>query len=149
MKNIIFITFLFLLNSCGYTAVYKDIGKQDFQITVKEMQGDRDMNNLIKNELYLYSNKNSVEIYDIVLNTVYKKVIFAKNAAGVATNYQMSVKSTFTLFSNNKSYTFTFNEARNIKTENNSFEQNLYEKNVKRNFASSLREKLLSKILEL
>ena len=147
MKNIILITFLFLLNGCGYTSVYKDLGKLDFHITVEEMQGDRDMNNLIKNQLNFYSNKDSNQIYNIVLNTVYNKVVFAKNSAGVATNYQMSVESTFTVFSNNKSRTFTFNEEINIKSESNSFEQDLYEKNVKRNFASSLRQKLLAKIM--
>ena len=37
----------------------------------------------------------------------------------------------------------------NIKNNSNSFEQNNYEKNVKRNFASSIREKIIIKIFEL
>ena len=36
-----------------------------------------------------------------------------------------------------------------IKNQSDTFEQNIYEKNLKRNFASSIREKLISKILNL
>ena len=37
----------------------------------------------------------------------------------------------------------------NIKNQTDTFEQNIYEKNIKRNFASSIRGKLISAILSL
>jgi hypothetical protein len=40
----------------------------------------------------------------------------------------------------------TFSESINIKDQADTFEQDSYEKNIKRNFASSIREKLISKI---
>jgi hypothetical protein len=40
----------------------------------------------------------------------------------------------------------TFSEYIIIKDQADTFEQDSYEKNIKRNFASSIREKLISKI---
>lgn len=149
MKNIFLITFLFLLYGCGYTAVFKDSGKQNFQFAVTEMSGDRIMNNLIKNQLNLYSNKNSSNIYKIVIDTNYNKIIYAKNSAGVATDYQISVNSEFTVLINKESKKFSFNEKINIKNQSDTFNQNSYERNIKKNFASSLRDKLVSEILTM
>ena len=147
MKHLILIVFLFLLNSCGYTSVYKNMNNKDLYITITNLKGDRDMNNLIKKELQIFSNENSINKYNIAIDTDYKKVILIKNSAGVATNYQLKAKSTFTVSTDNESLEITLNEKINIKNQNDNFEQNLYEKNIKRNFASSFREKLISKIL--
>ena len=42
-----------------------------------------------------------------------------------------------------------FEESIDIKNQSNSFEQNIYEQNIQKNFASSIREKLFSKIYSL
>ena len=149
IKNIFLIIFLFFIYSCGYTSVYKKFGNQNFQIIITEMQGNREMNNLLKNEINLYSNKNSVDKFNVALKTKYDKLILAKNEAGETTDYQLSAVATFTIYFNEKSQTLTFEENINIKNQTDSFEQNIYEKNVKRNFASSIRNKLISKIINL
>ena len=69
MKNITLIFFLLFLYSCGYTSVYKNQKSQDFQINIIEMTGDIEINNLIKNELKFYSNRNSKNKYDISINS--------------------------------------------------------------------------------
>ena len=111
------------------------------------MQGDKEMNNLLSSEINLYSNKNSSEIYDVTIQTKYNKSILGKNISGNITDYKLTVNSTFTINFNENIQTVTFNESINIKKQTDSFEQNLYEKNVKKNFASAIREKLISKIL--
>ena len=73
MKNITLIAFFFLMCGCGYTSVYKNLGDQDFQIIIVGMQGDREMNNLIKNEINLYSNKNAINKFDVEIETKYQK----------------------------------------------------------------------------
>ena len=148
MKNIILITFLFFIISCGYTSIYK-IVDQDFQIIITEKQGDKDMNNLIKNEINLYSNKTSLNKYNIEIETEFEKLVLTKDSAGLITDYELSVSSIFTIYFNEKVQRATFNESTNIKKQADSFEQDIYEKNIKRNFASSIREKLISKILNL
>ena len=149
MKNLILITFLFIISGCGYTSVYKNLENQDLQITITKMQGDREMNNLIKNEINLYSNKDSINKFNIEVDTKYDKSVLTKNSAGVITDYELSVNSTFTVYFDQKSKKLTFSETINIKNRTDTFEQDSYERNIKRNFASSLREKLISEILTL
>lgn len=149
MKNIILITFLFFVCGCGYTSVYKNLKNQDFQIIITEIEGDRDMNSYIKNQIDLYSNKNSINKFNVTIITEYNKEELAKNTSGSVTDYKLSAKSIFTVYFNEKSKKVIFNESINIKNQTNNFEQDSYEKNIKINFASSLREKMISEILSL
>ena len=102
MKNIILFLFLFFLNSCGYTSIYKNQKSQDFQINIIEMTGDNVNNNLIKNELKFYSNRNSNIKYNISINSNYQKIIVSKNSAGVATDYKLLVDTKISINLNNK-----------------------------------------------
>ena len=149
MKNITLISFLLLIYSCGYTSVYKNQNSNDFQINIVRMQGDSDINNMIKNELKFYSNKNSENKYDISINSDYQKIIISKNSAGVATDYKLLVDAKITVNLNNKNNVFNFSESINMKSNSNSFEQNNYERNLKKNFASSIRDKFIIKISNL
>ena len=149
MKNIILISFLLFIYSCGYTSVYKNQNSNDFQINIVEMQGDSDINNMIKNELKFYSNKNSQNKYDISIISDYQKIIISKNSAGVATDYKLLVDTKISINLNNKTNIFKFSENINMKSNSNSFEQNNYERNLKENFASSIRDKFIIKIFNL
>jgi hypothetical protein len=148
MKNIILITFLFLIYGCGYTSVYNP-ENIDFQITFGKVSGDRGMNNLIKNELRLYSNKKSVNIYNIKIDTDYKKETLTKDSSGIITDYSLSATSIFVINFNELTETVTFEENINVKNQTDTFEQKIYEENIQKNFASSIRRKLISKILSL
>ena len=147
MRNLKLIILLLFLSSCGYSSIYKNQQSLNFQLNIIGTEGDYEMNNLISNEIKLYSNKDSQNIYDININTDFKKDILAKNSSGVITDYNLSVVSVFSINLNNKNKTFKFEENINIKNQSDIFEQNMYEKNIKRNFASSIREKLMSAIL--
>lgn len=149
MRNIILIFCLIFLCSCGYTSIYKNQKSQDFQINIIEMAGDNEFNNLLRNELTLYSNTNSNKKYNILVNSEYQKIIFSKNSSGVATDYKILVNTKININLNKETKNLEFNESINIKKNSNSFEQNRYERNIKRNFASSIREKFLIKIFDL
>ena len=113
------------------------------------MSGDKEFNNLLKNELKLYSNINSNKQYDVSLNSKYQKIIVSKNSSGVATDYKILVNTIVNIKLNNKTYDFKFSESINIKNNSDSFEQNKYERNIKKNFSSLVREKLVIKIFNL
>jgi len=149
MKKIILIIFLFFIYNCGYTSVYKNLEKQDFEIIIVKTKGDRKMNNLIQNEINKYSNKNSVNRFNITIDSVYEKNVLTKDNSGGVTDYTLNVSSVFTINNKEKSKNVTLGETMNIKNRTDSFEQELYEENVKRNFASSIREKLISEILTI
>tara|TARA_B100001057_G_scaffold175511_1_gene176172 strand:- start:18 stop:476 length:459 start_codon:yes stop_codon:yes gene_type:complete len=147
MRNLTLIILLLFLSSCGYSSIYKNQQSRNFQLNIVGTEGDYEMNNLISNEIKLYLNKNSQNIYDINIDTDYRKDILAKNSSGVITDYNLSVVSVFSISLKNENKTFKFEENINIKNQSEVFEQNTYEKNIKRNFASSIREKLISAIL--
>ena len=147
MKNIFLILFLFFLNNCGYTSVYKNQKSQDFQINIIEMTGNNAINNLIKNELKFYSNKKSNIKYNISINSKYQKIIVSKNSAGVATDYKLIAETVISFDKEGKNNILNFNENINIKSNSNSYEQNNYEKSIKKNFASSISNKFIIKIL--
>jgi len=149
MKNTILVLLILFLYSCGYSTVYKNKEIQDFQITITNMQGDNEFNNLIKNELNLYSNKNAKKNYNISINSDYIKNIISKDSSGVASNYNLTLSTNIQVNLNNNIKTYKFKESVNIKNNTDSFEQNNYEKNIKRNIASIIREKLIIKLLDI
>ena len=110
------------------------------------MTGDNAINNLIKDELKLYSNRKSNIKYNISINSNYQKIIISKNSAGVATDYSLSVDTVISFDSEGKNNILDFNENIIIKSSSNSFEQNDYEKSIKKNFASSIINKFIIKI---
>jgi hypothetical protein len=146
MRSIILIIFLFLIYGCGYTSVYKNLNNKNLQINITEMQGDKEMNNFIKNELNVYSNNNSINLFKITVTTKFEKIALTKDSTGVITDYKLSTESKFSISFNNQVQLETFSETINIKDQADTFEQDSYEKNIKKNFASSIREKLISKI---
>jgi outer membrane lipopolysaccharide assembly protein LptE/RlpB len=149
MKNITLIILVLLLYSCGYSSIYKNQKSQNFKINIIEAKGNSEMNNLIKNEIKLYSSKDTTNIYNLKINTKYLKKALTKDSAGLITDYKLSVASTFTIDLKEKNQVIEIKETINIKNQSDSFEQNTYEKNIKRSFASSIREKLISEIYNI
>ena len=142
MKKIAIIL-LFLLYGCGYSSVYKNQEINDFKISIIEMKGDNILNDSLKNQLIIASNSNSTNIFDISLNTNYKKNIISKSATGLATDYELQAKIDFNINKNGVNKKINLSESLNIKNEGENFEQTNYEDSIKRNFAISIREKLV------
>ena len=139
------ILILFFIYGCGYTAIYKDNKINDYNIIISKMSGDIVMNKLIKNELEIVSNENSENDYYVELNTTYSKEIKSKNNSGIASNYEIIVAASFVI----DSEIITFEEKFIVKNISDSIEQKNYEDIIKKNFAASIREKLMTKLLSL
>ena len=65
MKNLIVIILLFFLYGCGYTSIYKDQKSKEIFISVINTDGDTVINNYLKNQLNILSDKESVNIFNI------------------------------------------------------------------------------------
>ena len=147
MKNKLFIILLLFLTSCGYSAIYKNTKSNDLMINIIAMQGDAEINSLINNELELNSNKESNNKFDLNINTTFEKKIISKNTSGVASSFQLNAKVEFTIITKDKKEKILFFEKFNVENDSDSFAQRSYENTIKRNFASSIREKLILKLL--
>jgi outer membrane lipopolysaccharide assembly protein LptE/RlpB len=146
MKNKLILILLIFLTSCGYTPIYQDIKSSDFSINIISTNGNEEMNNLIKNELEIYFNKESKNKYDVSINTNYEKKIISKNTSGATSSYQLFVETNFSIIAKDKKNNFLFTEKINVENNPDSFAQKSYEDIIKRNFASSIKEKLIMKL---
>ena len=146
MKNKLLIILLIFLTSCGYSPIYQNVKSNDLAINIVSSNGNAEMNDLIKNELELYINSESENKYDVSFNTNYEKRIISKDNSGTASSYQLFVETNFSVITKNKKDNFLFTERLNLENNPDTFAQKSYEDIIKRNFASSIREKLILKL---
>ena len=147
MRNILIVFVFLIFYGCGYSAVYNINGKQDILIKVQNTSGDTYMNNYIENNLKIISNSNSKKVYNLNINTDYEKIIVAKNASGRATDYKLDMQVSFELIAQKKQ--LNFNENIIIKHNDEKFEQSNYEKEIKKNFAKIVVDKLNMYLIRL
>ena len=147
MKKIFSLIILIFIYGCGYSSIYQEM-KKDLNINILSLKGDFEMNNFIKNDLKISSNKNSSNIYKLNIETEYNKIILTKDAKGEATDYNIEMSAKFILASNdNKSIIYKDNFK--IKKNDDNFEQSNYERDIKRNFSKMVQEKLIIDLIKL
>ena len=142
IKKIFFIILtLNLLNHCDYKPVYSKQNNINHKIVVDGFNGDKDINNLIVNNLKRISKKSSKNIINISFNTIYTKKILAKNNKGTITDYQSNVETTFIITKKNSTENFVVEEKFNFQKMADKYEEKNYERYIKKNFASSISQK--------
>ena len=147
MKKIFILILIKFVYGCGYTSLYEEM-KSDLKINIISMDGDFEINNFIKNNLKITSNKESSNIHDIAFKSEYKKIILAKNATGEATDYNLEMIVKFIIISSNNKE-LELKENFKIKKNSDNFEQSNYEKDIKRNFSEIVVEKLILNLIKI
>ncbi len=148
MKKIILLIVFTMIYGCGYTSVLKNQNQQDIKISIKNIEGDFQTNNFIKNQIKLSSNPSSPKNFDVNILSKYDKIIIAKDSAGVATDYKINISLNITILSKNN-IKINYNDSINIKNNSENFEQIEYEREIKKNFASDVKDKLILYLLSL
>ena len=146
-KIILLLTFIFIYG-CGYTSVLKNQNQQDIKISIKNIEGDFQTNNFIVNQIKLSTNTLSSKNFDINILSTYEKIIIAKDSTGVATDYKINLGLEFIIISEGN-IKVTYNDSINIKNNSENFEQIEYEREIKKNFASDVKDKLILYLLSL
>ena len=147
MKKIFALILVIFVYSCGYTSIYQEM-KKDLFINILDMKGDFELNNYIKNDLKISSNKDSSNIHNLNIETEYNKIILAKDATGKVTDYNIEMSVKFIVVSNNN-INISFEENFKIKKNDDNFEQSNYERDIKRNFSKIVQEKLILDLIKL
>ena len=146
-KNyLIYFCFLFVL-ACDYTPMHLSKGL-DYKIKILEINGDNEINNYLVSALKRNS-KNSGKEIQIRIKTTSSKEVIAKDTKSLATDYKLNTMANFELILENDSKNITFKESFTYKNLNNSYEQGIYEKTIKKNFAQSIVNKLNLRIQNL
>ena len=149
MKKYLIFILLFLTYGCGYSTIYKDVQKKNFEIKIINSEGNKEINNIIKNHVKLVSTPNSKNLININLETNYEKITISKDATGVATNYKLDIEINFKLNLNGKNYNINFEDSLKVQSNSNSYEQLNYEKSIKENFARLAVNELMIKLVSL
>ena len=143
---ILFISFN-LISHCGFTPLYSDKSDVNFTITSIEFNGDKEINNYLKNNLIKFTNNKSEKKYVIKINSIYSKNILSKNKAAETTNFELSTNINFQILSNSKILKkFKISEKKIMDNIDDDFEEQKNEKIAKQNFASSMASKLITEI---
>ena len=144
-KNILIISLILLLSSCGFTPIYLSNKNVDFSIEQVDYVGDRELNNFLKTNLYQYKNDKIDNKISIKTSSVYKKNILSKNKTGEISNYQIKAEVIFLIKPTDKKIKIT--EKKIMDSMEDKFEEARYERTVKQNFASSISNKLSSELI--
>ena len=120
----------------------------NLKIKILEINGDNEINNYLVSALKRNS-KNSGKEIQIRIKTTSSKEVIAKDTKSLATDYKLNTMANFELILENDSKNITFKESFTYKNLNNSYEQGIYEKTIKKNFAQSIVNKLNLRIQNL
>ena len=144
-KNIIILSLIFFLNSCGFEAIYSlKNNNVNFSIEQVIYTGDRELNNFLKPSLNQYKNQELNDKIYIEAKSKYNKIILSKDATGAVSNYRLEAEVIFLIKSTNKEIKIT--EKKIMESMADKFEEAKYEKSIKQSFASSISYKLVSKL---
>jgi len=146
-KKILALVFILnFLSSCEYKPIYSNSNKSNYRIVVTDLSGDKKLNKYIVENLKRNSQKNSVEIISIKINSEYSRKILAKNTLGSTTDYQARAISIFEINKNKITEKMVVEEKFNYQRISDSYEEKSYEQTIKSNLASSISQRLILKL---
>jgi outer membrane lipopolysaccharide assembly protein LptE/RlpB len=144
-KNITIISLILFLTSCGFTPIYLKNTNVNFSIEQVNYIGDIELNNFLKTNLTQYKNEKSDNKIYIDANSIYKKIILSKDGTGNVTNYQLEAEVIFLIKPSNRKIKVIKKKIMNSMDDK--FEEARYERSIKQNFAYSISDELLSKLI--
>ena len=147
LKNIITTLSFLLLLSCGYEAIHskKQINSNyNFSINTINLIGDNKVNQILKNKLKKYLNKEEISTeFNLNLNSRIVKTITSKDKKSNPKRFLIKIIIDLEVFENeilkgkNK-----FEEKFEYNNKSNKFDLKQYEKNITDNLISQLSDKI-------
>ena len=145
-KILTLVLLLNFLSSCEYKPIYSSSNKSNYRIIITDFSGDKKLNKYIVESLKRSSQKNSVEIISIKINSEYSRKILAKNTLGSTTDYQARAVTEFEINRNEITEKLVVDEKFNYQKISDSYEEKSYEQTIKSNLASSISQKLILRL---
>ena len=143
-KLIIPLILIFILNNCGYSPIYST-KYQDFKLSNIILNGERDINKILKRRLDNYTQNDSAEkIYNVTINSSLQKNIASKDKKGNPTQFTLDVNVDLIIDDKSgKSVEINFNEKNSYNNKDEKFDLQIYENNLIKNMS----EKILSDMI--
>ena len=144
LKKIFPIVIFLLITNCDYNPIYSSNENNTLPIAKIIFEGDSTVSNFIKSKLRRYETIDKEKGFKITVNSSYNKNIISKDINGNPTNYEIFIKSNFKININNKKSDFSINKKFLMKSLENKFEENSYEKNIIDNICNQIAEELIN-----
>ena len=145
-KILMLICILNFLSSCEYKPIYSSSNKANYRIIITDLSGDKKLNKYIVENLERNSQKNSVKIINIKINSKYSREVLAKNTLGSTTDYQARAITEFEINKNEITEKLIIDEKFNYQKILDSYEEKSYEQTIKSNLATSISQKLILRL---
>ena len=148
-KKLILLISIIFISSCGYAPIYSDLKNINFSVDVNNFDGDREINNFLKTKLKRYS-LNKKKHFDLKIKSEYFKITISKDLKGVDQSYELKTIVTIDInLENRLTKKITFVEKSNINNLSDSFEEQKYERTIKKNFVDSITRKLILQLSQI
>ncbi len=150
MLRILKIGIIFLLiSNCGYSPIYSNQRDLDLNINIVGLEGEKNVNTFIAQKLSKYKSENSGKTYDVKIISEYEKDSLTKDETGNTTNFRLILEVDIMVTINGITKKLNFVEKFDIEKNESLFEQNKYEKAVRKDMMDLIIQKFISKILAI
>src|SRR5210317_199063 len=134
IKISLYIMIIIGLNSCGYSRLNDQ--SNEFKFNSIEINGDKRLSFILKNNLNLLSKPESKKSYDLLINLTSSKTSKIKDITGKTTRFNVILNGDLKLTDNNKvvknrsftviyDYDVSNNHSDTIRNEKNSIQNNI------------------------
>jgi len=134
IKISLYIMIIIGLSSCGYSRLNDQ--SNEFKFNSIEINGDKRLSYIIKNNLNLLSKPESKKSYDLLINLTSSKISKIKDTTGKTTRFNVVLNGDLKLTDNNKvvknrsfivsnDYDVSNNHSDTIRNEKNSIQNNI------------------------
>ena len=150
MKKYIYIILLPLLfMSCDYKPIYSMKNNYNFMIEEINLNGDREINNLINKKLKKFQKRENEKKFSISAISSYEKISQSKDLSGKTTNYLITIDVSFEIKKGNEVNKFMTKEEFLIKNFSNKYEENNLEKIKKENLIDLIVRRLVVQLSQI
>ena len=134
IKILLYIIIIIGLSSCGYSRLNDQ--SNEFKFNSIEINGDKRLSFILKNNLNLLSKPESKKSYDLLINLTSSKTSKIKDTTGKTTRFNLVLNGDLKLTDNNKvvynriftvnnDYDVSNNHSDTIRNEKNSIQNNI------------------------
>ena len=147
-KKFILVIIVFnFISHCGFSPLYLNQINVNFSITKIELEGNKVINNFLRNGLNQYMNDKYNKEFQIRIKTNYDKNTISKNKSAETTNYELLFNTVFEIRSNNKFVKILeISEKEIMENISDDFEEQKNERISMQNFASLASRKLATEL---
>ncbi len=134
MKILLYIIIILGLSACGYSRLNDQ--SNEFRFNSIEINGDKRLSYILKNNLNLLSKSESKKSYDLLINLTSSKTSKIKDTTGKTTRFNVVLNGDLKLTDNNKvvknrsftvnnDYDVSNNHSDTVRNEKNSIQNNI------------------------